>query len=371
MEFRVNFFRYISYGLMALVQMADQGARAESMRPSFPSITFPNHYTLVTGLRPDHHGIVSNTMEDAAIPGGQFKLSRHEAVTDRRWWDQAEPVWVSAEKAGMRSATMYWPGSEADIHGVRPSYWKVFDHKVSAEERVDQLLAWLDLPPSQRPAFLTLYFDEVDHMGHEYGPDSEQVNEALRHVDSAVGRLVVGLSKRQLTANIVVVSDHGMTATSEQRLIQLKPLLPAGSYRLVVSGAYAGLEPVAGHERELAAALAKTHPHMQCWPKQQIPARFEYGHNPRVPAYICLADAGWLIVDEKKAGEKTSAGAHGYDNFLPEMGALFIAQGPAFRSHQVLARLDNVDVYPLLMHLLNVPAQPSDGKAEATAALLK
>lgn len=360
--------RGISPNLLAL---AKNGVRAEAMRPSFPSITFPNHYTLVTGLRPDHHGIVGNTMEDSAIPGVQFKLDNRAAVTDRRWWDQAEPVWVSAEKAGLPTATMYWPGSEADIQGVRPGLWARFDSSVSASDRVARLLQWLDLPAAQRPRFLTLYFDQVDHQGHDYGPDSSEVNQAVAEVDHAIGELLQGLQQRAVNANLVIVSDHGMAAVSRARIIELKSWLPANSYRLINSGSYAGLQAREGHAEQLRAALAKAPAHLQCWPKAEIPARFEFGKNPRVSEYICLADSGWLVLDKFKPNHKKNGGAHGYDNLSPDMAALFIAAGPAFRQDYRFAGLDNVDVYPLLMKLLGLPPLPSDGKAAVTAELLR
>ena len=149
-------------------RLAKDGAQA-AMRPSFPSKTFPNHYTLVTGLRPDRNGIVENNMEDPAIPGVTFRMSNHEAVVDRRWWDQGEPIWVAAERGGIKSATMFWPGSEAPIRGVRPSYWMPYNHDMPSEARVDQVLSWLDLAADRRPGFVTLYFDIVDGAGHAGG----------------------------------------------------------------------------------------------------------------------------------------------------------------------------------------------------------
>ncbi|MBC3869614.1 alkaline phosphatase family protein [Undibacterium oligocarboniphilum] len=360
--------RHVTPQLNAL---AAQGTRAAFMRPSFPSITFPNHYTLVTGLRPDHHGLVGNTMTDPAIPGVRFTLGNRDAVTDRRWWDQAEPVWVTAEKQGVRTATMFWPGSEADIHGVRPSEWRVFDGKVPPAARVDTVLQWLDQPAGKRPDFLTLYFDDVDHAGHEFGPDAAQTTEAVAVVDQAVGRLVSGLQARRITANLIIVSDHGMAATSEQRMIYLDTILPPDSIHVVTVGAYAGLEPAAGQQAIVNNSLLQAHPHMTCWEKQHIPARYVYGSNARVPAIICLAESGWLILPDHKMKFSANGGTHGYDPDTPDMAALFIANGPAFQAGVVLPAIDNVDVYPLLMQLTGVPALPSDGDIRATAAALR
>ncbi|MYN16266.1 alkaline phosphatase family protein [Rugamonas sp. FT107W] len=343
-----------------LSRLAAHGARAVAMRPSFPSITFPNHYTLVTGLRPDHHGIVDNNMDDAAIPGVRFSMGNAAAVVDRRWWDQAEPVWVTAELHGIRSGTMFWPGSEAAIHGVRPTLAPRFDGKQPAVARVDRLLSWLGRAQVKPLGFATLYLDDVDHAGHTFGPDAGHTTQAVERVDQAIGRLVEGLAKRRLDANLVIVSDHGMAPVNAGRVVRMDKLLPEGSYNMVVSGPYAGMEPAPGREAELAAALLKPQEHMECWRKGEIPARLAYGRNARVPAFICLAETGWLLeFGDKNAHMKL--GAHGFDNAAPEMAAIFIAAGPAFKPGVVLPAFDNVDVYPLLMRLLNLEPLPSDG----------
>ena len=185
---------YLQRGLTPVIAgLAADGVRATAMRPSYPSLTFPNHYTLVTGLRPDRSGIVDNNMEDAARPGVTFSMGKADISHDPFWWDQAEPLWVTAEKAGIRTATMFWPGSDLPIRGVRPTDWKMYDKRFLADARVDQLLAWLDKPPPGRARFATLYLDEVDTQGHTYGPDSPEVSAALTGTDAAVGRLVAGL----------------------------------------------------------------------------------------------------------------------------------------------------------------------------------
>jgi predicted AlkP superfamily pyrophosphatase or phosphodiesterase len=343
-----------------LSALAAEGVRGD-MRPSFPSKTFPNHYTLVTGLRPDRNGIVENTMEDPAIPGVTFKLSNAAAITDARWWDEAEPIWVTAEKAGVRTATEFWPGSEAAIHGVRPSEWQHFDQQVSSAARVDRVLGWLDAPPAGRPRFLTLYFDLVDTAGHYYGPDSAQVNAAAAEVDAAIGRLEAGLKARGLNANLVVVADHGMAATSTDRRIFADDLVAMGDVKTLTLGPFWSLNPKTGREAAVEQALLKPHPHMQCWRKADIPARYHYGKNPRVPALFCLAETGWEITTHDYKPKHPEGGDHGYDNFSPEMRAVFVAAGPAFRRHVTLPAFDNVDVYPLVAQVIGVKPLPNDG----------
>ncbi|HEU4662943.1 MAG TPA: ectonucleotide pyrophosphatase/phosphodiesterase, partial [Dokdonella sp.] len=239
----------------ALAALAADGVRAEALKPAFPTLTFPNHYTLVTGLYPDHHGIVNNRMTDPAFQHG-FVYKEQSTIEDPRWWG-GEPLWVTAEKQGVRSATMFWPGSSVAIAGVRPTFWKPFDRAVEPDARVDQILAWLDLPVPTRPRFLTLYFDQVDHEGHAHGPDSGDVDAALARVDAALARLVDGLRRRGRldTTDIVVVSDHGQAPTSPERRTYLDDVVPLADVDVVNYGILAGIEPHAGKaaaiEREL------------------------------------------------------------------------------------------------------------------------
>jgi predicted AlkP superfamily pyrophosphatase or phosphodiesterase len=355
---------YLDRGLTPnIAALAADGVRATAMRPSYPSLTFPNHYTLVTGLRPDHSGIVDNNMEDPREPGVKFSMSASVAH-DPFWWDEAEPIWVTAEKAGIHTATMFWPGSDLPIHGVLPHDWKMYDKKFLADQRVDQVLAWLDRPAAERPRFVTLYFDEVDTWGHYTGPDSPEVNAALTRTDAAMGRLIAGLKAKGLYdgADIVVVADHGMAAISADRVVYIDDVVPEGAYRSVTFGSSMDIVPAAGHEAEVGKALLAAHPHMTCWRKDAMPIPLHYGHNPRVPPFVCLAQTGWMI--ETHAGVKShpvGKGAHGYDPADPAMAALFVAHGPDFAKGVVQPAFDNVDVYPLLAKLVGVTPQANDG----------
>lgn len=341
--------------------LADAGAKAE-MRPSFPTKTFPNHYTIVTGLRPDSHGIVGNNIEDAARPGVWFSLGNHNQSLDPFWWDGAEPIWVTAEKQGIRTATMFWPGSEVPIRGTRPSDWQRFDMAVTNVQRVAAVVDWMRRPPATRPRFVTLYFDTVDTAGHEFGPVAPETMAAVAEVDERIGALVEELDALGQPANIVVVSDHGLAETNDERLILLGEIVDLATIRIVADGAYAGIEPVEGREAEAAAALLKPHPNMECWRKSGIPERFDYGDHPRVPAIVCLPRTGWLIVAAPPEWDP-NGGNHGYDNQAPEMLATFIASGPAFRAGETLPTIDNVDIYPLLADLVGVDPLPNDGNA--------
>ncbi|MFT3762384.1 MAG: ectonucleotide pyrophosphatase/phosphodiesterase [Pseudoxanthomonas sp.] len=362
-----------------LSKLAADGVRAESMQSSYPSLTFPNHYTLVTGLRPDRHGIVNNTMRDPEL--GDFSLSNREAVADGRWWDGGEPVWVGAKKAGLRSATMFWPGSEAEIRGVRPDDWRPFDADVAPRQRVEQVLAWLDRPPAQRPDLITLYFDQVDHEEHLHGPDSTEADQSRALIDDALAQLLAGLEARGLRArlNLIVVSDHGMAAVPPGHAIAVEDIAPPDLAEVIGMGQVVGLQPRAGSESAFEAALDEgvlgRHAHHECWRKADLPARWHYGANPRIPAVVCQTDEGWnaapRAVIAKYRDNEGTRGSHGYDPALASMQAMFVADGPAFRDGVVLPRFDNVDVYPLLARLLGIAPAPNDGDIAPLLPALK
>ena len=374
-------YDYIDRGLSpTLAMLAKGGVQAASMQPSFPSLTFPNHYTIVTGLYPDHHGIVNNTMSDPVL--GKFSIGNRKAVSDGRWWNEATPIWETADAHGLRTATMFWPGAEADIHGHHPDEWMPYDGKVTPDQRVDQVLAWLDQPAAQRPTFLTLYFDAVDHAGHEYGPDTPQVNDALRETDEAMARLVQGLKQRGLfdKINLIVLADHGMASTPLPNNVMIDQLIPLDQVRTVAMGILAGFNPkddsaqAAGDFAAIEHRLEQPQQHMQCWDKTRVPARLHYGSNPRVPQLLCLANVGWRITTTDYADSHkghVSIGEHGYDNADPLMQALFVAHGPAFRVDAKVPAFPNVDVYPLMTHLLDLPAAANDGDYDAVKDMLK
>jgi predicted AlkP superfamily pyrophosphatase or phosphodiesterase len=367
---------YIDRGVTPTLEMlAKTGVHADSMQPSFPSLTFPNHYAIVTGLVPDDNGVVNNTMVDEKL--GKFSISDRKAVANEMWWDEATPIWDTADEQGLRTATMFWPGSEAAIQGHHPDYWKPYDGKVTPDQRVDQILAWLDLPAAQRPSFITLYFDAVDHAGHEFGPDSPQVNDALRSTDAAMARLVKGLQDRGLFdhINIIVLADHGMVSVPLQNNVLIDKLIPLDDVEPVSFGVLAGFNPKPKHDfNVIERQLEKPQAHMQCWDKTRVPERLHYGDNSRVPKLICLANVGWRITTEDyiaKHQGHISIGEHGYDNIEPTMQALFIAHGPAFRDGIRFHSFPNVDVYPLMTHLLGLPDKFSDGHFDDVQGMLK
>jgi predicted AlkP superfamily pyrophosphatase or phosphodiesterase len=359
---------YLDRGITpVLSDLAARGVRA-AMRPSFPTKTFPNHYAIVTGLRPDRNGIVANRMEDPRRPGEVFTMSN----LDPFWWDEAEPIWVAAERAGTRTGVMYWPGSNAKVRGTWPSTWQQFSHEMPGANRVDAVIDWLRRPVPVRPRFLTVYFNTVDDAGHAFGPDAPETNAAVAEVDGLIGRLVAELDALDQPANLVVVADHGMAAISADRVIRMDKVADPAIFRVIEDGPYASLHAVPGQEAALEKALLAPHDHMQCRRKTELPERFHYGGNPRVPPYLCLAEIGWTIAAKPPDPNwRAWSGNHGWDNEAPEMRALFIAAGPAFARGKRIGTFDNVDVYPLLRILIGLPpATGIDGSDAAFQGVL-
>ena len=234
---------------------------------------------------------------------------------------------------------------------------------------------WLDLPKNLRPSLEFLYFEEVDHAGHDFGPDSAEVNQAMRQVDAALATLVAGLKKRHLydKTDIVLVSDHGMANTSNSRVVVTDDLVSPDTASLVVYGTVVGFDPLPGHEADAAKVLVGRHDHASCWKKADVPAQFHYGSNSRVPAIVCLADEGWMLEPKAEIAKwkKDHPGSHGFDPTLPSMQALFLAHGPDFRRGVTLAPFDNVDVYPLMAQITGLTPQPNDGNPAGIPGALK
>lgn len=363
-----------------LTSLAREGVRARWMTPSYPTLTFPNHYSVATGLYPPQHGIVGNDIYDPTTDAS-FSMSNLEAVHDPRWWG-GEPIWVTAEKQGQRTGAYFFPGTETAIGGVRPTYWKTYDGKVPNFERVDTALSWLDLPPARRPTFITFYFSDVDHAGHEASPDSEDVAQAMATVDAAIGRLIDGLKTRGIyeQVNIIIVSDHGMATVNPLHVILLDDYFDVNRARRILWGSQlTQIFPKAGEEQTIYRALKNKRPgHARCYLKQEIPARFRYRNNRRIGAIICMADEGWRIMsrrrfeDDRQQGKipNHAIGAHGYDNGLASMRATFIARGPAFKRGVVVAPFPNVDVYNIMARILRLKPAPNDGSRRAARLVL-
>lgn len=339
-----------------------------SMRPSFPTNTFPNHITLATGLRPDHHGIVDQKMRDPARPGVTFKNTDPLTNRDPFWWDQVDPIWLQAERAGIRTGTMYWVASDVAIKGKRPSWWWPYDNGINSAMRVETVLDWVRRPSATRPAFMMLYFNAVDYASHNQGYGSPEETAAIREVDTQIGRLVDTLAAIGQPANIVIVSDHGMAPVPVDHIKPLSEVIDPAIMDAITEGPLLDIFPKPGKETEVAAKLASPPLHLTCWARQNIPSRFKFGTNPRTPPFLCMADTGWSFPENPKNYIK---GEHGYDNADPAVASIFIATGPAFRSGVRLERFDNVDVYPLMVKLIGITPTQNDGTDTVFAPALK
>ena len=364
---------YLDRGITpALSALAAGGVRSIGMRPSTPSVSAPNHYTLVTGLYPDHHGMVDNTFIDREL--GAY--AGPEAYANPAFWEGGTPIWVTAERQGVRSASVLYAGADVPIHGVRAGRFVPRSESLRNDERVDRLLSWLDLAEAERPQLMLLYFASVDGAGHLNGPTAPATDAAIAELDTAIGRLVSGLRDRELLdrVNIVAAADHGMMSISTtDRVIQLSDLVDPDAVEETTYGATLGVNPLPGREAEVESAFLRSHDHLSCWRKSEIPARLHYGTHPRVPTIFCLADPGWTTVTPAALARYRVplSGNHGFDPAHPEMAGLFIAHGPAFRVGLTLPAFENVHVYPLLARVLSIVPEPGDGSIDTLAPALR
>ena len=359
-------------GLMDLVR---QGVQSDGLIPVFPTLTFPNHYTIVTGLPPARHGIISNTMLDPAIPG-RFTLSNTAVTGNPAWW-QGEPIWHTATRQGRRSAAMFWPGSDVAIGGRYPTYWRQFEDALPARDRTAQVIEWLRLDDRQRPSLLTLYYSDVDTAGHTFGPDSAEVAIAAARVDAEIARLVriveaLGLQSR---VHWVVVSDHGMAPLSQERQIVLDDYLDPAAVQVVDIGSLLTFNPAGASVEEAYHALAGRHPHLRVYKSAELPARYGLAGHPRLPKIVALADEGWTVTTRERLARRPPdrpwGGAHGFDPVVQSMHGLFVAAGPRLREGLRVPPVENVHLYALMCELLGIVPAPHGGDAAVVRSWLR
>lgn len=357
-------------------RLAARGVSAPLV-PSFPSKTFPNHYTIVTGLYPGHHGIVANSVHDPPS-GRRLTMADRDEVRDAMWWG-GEPLWVAAERAGRPTAPFFWPGSEAPILGLRPRHWLAYDDTLPGEARVDRVLELLDQPAAERPVFATLYFSDVDSAGHMSGPRSQAVADAVARVDGHLGRLLAGLAQRGLAerVNLVVVSDHGMAEGGADRVVVLDDGLLEW-LDVVDLNPTLGAIPRPGREAAAFAALARLHPRLSVYRREASPPHWRFREHPRVPPIVGVADEGWQVLRRstveawRAEGRRGPVGVHGYDpQRAPSMRGLLVAAGPAFREGLTLPPFENVHLYGALAAALGLTPAANDGEPRVSRSLLR
>lgn len=354
------------FNLPNLKQIAKEGVHAKSMRPSYPSKTFPNHYAIVTGLYPDHHGIINNVFYDAAL-NESFSLSSN-AKNDSRFYG-GNPIWNVAEQQGVKAASFFWPGSDTDQK--RPGIYKNYDNKIPYETRIDTVIKWLQLPEKQRPHLVTLYFDEPDHTGHNFGPLSPENEKVIKKMDVLMGELSSKLDQLPIgkEINLIIVSDHGMTEISDDKKVAVLDYLKPEwlGYKAVINPIMS-LQAKPGFQDSIANALKKV-PHIKFWRSNEVPKRLHYGTNPRVHDFVIEAKRGYSLVNNKT--QIVKGGTHGYDNKEKDMQAIFYAKGPAFKVNKTVGSFQNVSVYPLIAHILGLKIETIDGKLSDVDSMLR
>ncbi|ORX97843.1 Phosphodiest-domain-containing protein [Basidiobolus meristosporus CBS 931.73] len=362
---------YLDRGFTPTIEkLGYAGVRAEYMLPSFPSVTFPNHYTLVTGLYPESHGIVGNVFFDSKY-NDTFIYTKPAQSWDSKWWG-GEPIWITTVRQHQRSAVHMWPGCSTEIHSHRPTYVDEFDHTVEPPAKVDRILEWLDMPASERPTFIGAYVSDVDTAGHQFGPDSDEVNKSLSRIDSMVSSLLTGLTRRNLTeiVNLVIVSDHGMAQTSSQKLVYLDDLIDMSLLKGIYVHPLAGLVPKNPTDTQRIYKKLKRASRGEHWDvylREDIPRRFHYSTNQRIPPIVCIPEVGWSFTTHKEYDPSNGPfhpfGMHGFDNLAPEMQASFVAHGPAFRKSygKRIPGFPNVELYGILAKVLNLNPARNNG----------
>ena len=361
--FRYDYLQ--KYGAPNLQRLASGGATApDGMIPSYPSLTFPNHYTLVTGLLPEHSGMVANGYYDATR-NQQYSMSKTSG--DGTWY-RGVPLWSLAEKQGMRAASFFWPTSDAEIAGERPAYYVPFDDTLDEHKRIQQVLAWLALPPAQRPHLITLYYSNVDHAGHNFGPDAPETRDAVHHVDDLIGELKQGLDATGLPIDLVVVADHGMVRVDPEPVI-LDRYADLSKFRTVGSLLYAPDEATA--EAAYMQFRAHSDPRFTAYRRRDVPARLSYNADPREGDPVIVANGPYTIRAHPRTQGKEEVGEHGFDPaVVPQMKALFIASGPGVRQ-ATLPSFQNTDVYDFICALLRLKPVANDGRLAPLKAALR
>lgn len=350
-------FRYdyaVKHGAPNLLALSQQGVSAEYMLPSYPSLTFPNHYSIVTGLYPSHHGLVDNQFYDRSSDE-VYTMSNHARVRNGKWYG-GTPLWVLAEQQQMLSASFYWPGSEAAIKGTRPTYYFHYNTKIPIDRRIQQVVDWLQLPSEIRPHFISFYFPEVDHEGHTHGPDAPQTKEAVHFVDSAIGKLTEAVKKTGLDVNFIFVADHGMARVDTSRPVIIPNI---DTTKAVATWGGELMEIYVKNKKDIAAmyrALKQNADGYTVWLKDSMPAHLHFSKKDDVMNR--MGDI-LLMVEPRRVfiapGGKPKVGAHGYDpSVVHEMRTVFYAWGPAFKKEKVVAPFTNVNVYPVIAAILGL-----------------
>jgi predicted AlkP superfamily pyrophosphatase or phosphodiesterase len=342
-----------------------EGSHAEGLIPSFPSKTFPNHYTLVTGLYPGNHGLVDNHFYDPAAKA-KYSMKDRQIVHDTSYYG-GTPLWQLAKQQGIKSASFFWVGSDVKIKGMLPDYYLEYNESIPDKNRIDQTIAWLELPEKDRPHFISLYFSFTDTQGHNTGTNSLETNEAVLRADSVLGLLTKRIAKLKLAVNIIVVSDHGMLELkqTEETFITLGKLFNISDTSVVYVNGGTQAHLYTRHADSLYHVLKEKENHFKVYRRQEFPAQWHYNH-PRSGDVLIVADPGYYIQEVSNSWSKPSAknvfGAHGFDPYtVKEMQGIFYAKGPNIKRGITLPPFNNIHVYPLIAKILGLQIPVVDG----------
>ena len=366
-------FRYDyaqKYGAPHILAIAARGASAvEGMFSAYPSVTFPNHYTIVTGLYPEHHGIVANSFYDPARKQ-QFSYNDPKTGGDGSWYGGV-PLWVLAEKQGMRTACFFWPGSDTEIDGDRPSFYLKYDNTIKDEARIEQVAAWLELPAALRPHFVTLYYADTDHAGHVFGPDSPEEAIAVHHVDELMGRLEAKLNDLHLAIDLIIVSDHGMENV-EGGWINLDKWADLTDFETDGALMYPKSEAAAERAyKQLHGASDK----FEVYRRRDVPPQLHYDSNPRIGDPVVVLNGPYLVRARSGPPNEpppTVKGAHGYDPYrMKTMRGIFYAEGPDIRHGVTLAPFQNTNIYPFIAKILGLKIGQVDADGKILEEILQ
>ncbi|QJD94493.1 alkaline phosphatase family protein [Mucilaginibacter robiniae] len=364
------------YQAKHLLALRKSGVQAQSMKPAFPSITFPNHYTMVTGLLPAHNGLVSNRFYDRNFK--QFYSYKGKTAAEGKWYG-GTPLWVLAEQQHMLTASFYWVGSEADVKGVYPTYRYPYNEKIGIHQRINTVVKWLKMPAERRPHLITFYFPEVDHAGHEYGPETAETKRQVLFIDSAINELNKAVKTTKLPISFVVVSDHGMATIDNQNVLQIPASVDTTKF--TISGEDILVELYAKNPKD-ASAIKGTYETIKkqktsdynVYLRSNTPAYWHYGLKD--DRYNRIGDILLEPIYPKvfKIGKgKTKPGAHGFDPIkVKQMQATFYAWGPAFKTHLTIPTFKNLDIYPMVSQVLGLKySEKLDGSKNLAKRILK
>jgi predicted AlkP superfamily pyrophosphatase or phosphodiesterase len=354
-----------------LDELANNGVKAEYMIPVFPTKTFPNHYSIATGRFVENTGLISNNMYDEEFDE-YYSLANRDAVQSAKWYE-GEPIWVTAERQGIRTAPLFWPGSEAPIGGQYPSRWDPYDDNLPYKARVDSVLYWLQLEDESAPGFMTLYFSKVDTYGHRYGPESDSTAAAVKEVDEMIGYLIEELEYRNLQhhLNIIIVSDHGMMSVSKEKVIDLNNLIPLGDVEIIDLAPVTAIRTTEQNRMMIYEQLKRSEDHYKVYLKDEIPEKWGYKNHKRVPDMILVADPGYTIRTSAVAdSDDFPGGNHGYAPETKEMRSLFIASGPDIKKGVTAKPFQNIHLYELMTNLLDIEPAPNDGSLDSLKTIL-